>query len=187
MAPLYAGASLVLSVLEAAASDVGFLYPKADRVPRAVLKEAYAAQKVFGRAYEYLDGCSLNGRAWCMQERILAPRALHFGRQQRFWECDTCFTSEAGDVVHGDGSAHVAASFMIFRKSLRTAPSSDLPWTFWYRTVEEYTKRRLTVGLDKLIAVAGVAAALKRMAPRPTYVAGLWRDDLAAGLIWGAE
>lgn len=29
----------------------------------------------------------LNLRAWVLQERILSPRVLHFGRDQLFWEC----------------------------------------------------------------------------------------------------
>jgi len=29
----------------------------------------------------------LNQRAWVLQERVLSPRVLHFGRRQLFWEC----------------------------------------------------------------------------------------------------
>jgi hypothetical protein len=31
----------------------------------------------------------LHKRAWVVQERLLAPRVLHFGREQLFWECHT--------------------------------------------------------------------------------------------------
>ena len=31
----------------------------------------------------------VNTRAWVVQERLLAPRTLHFGRDQLFWECRT--------------------------------------------------------------------------------------------------
>lgn len=187
MASLYAGATLVLSVLEAPSSDVGFLHLETERVLSAEVNEEYTVQKVFGRVYEYLDECPLNTRAWCMQERVLAPRVLHFGRQQMFWECDSCFTSEVGDRWSGESTGHVAASFMALRKRMRTAPLAWSPWEHWYRLVEEYTTRSLTVGTDKLVAVAGVATSLKRREPTPTYVAGLWREDLAAGLIWGAK
>ncbi|KAK0702794.1 heterokaryon incompatibility protein-domain-containing protein [Lasiosphaeris hirsuta] len=30
---------------------------------------------------------ALNKRAWVLQERLLSPRVLHFGRNQVFWEC----------------------------------------------------------------------------------------------------
>ena len=32
----------------------------------------------------------LNGRGWVLQERLLAPRTLHFGREQLFWERREC-------------------------------------------------------------------------------------------------
>jgi hypothetical protein len=35
-----------------------------------------------------LSSAPLNTRAWVVQERILAPRVLHFGRNQLFWECN---------------------------------------------------------------------------------------------------
>lgn len=32
-------------------------------------------------------GSPLTRRAWCMQERLLAPRVLHFAKDQILWEC----------------------------------------------------------------------------------------------------
>ena len=32
----------------------------------------------------------LGGRGWVLQERLLAPRTLNFGREQLFWECREC-------------------------------------------------------------------------------------------------
>ncbi|KAK1963005.1 hypothetical protein LY78DRAFT_562375, partial [Colletotrichum sublineola] len=60
----------------------------------------------------------------------------------------------------------------------------------WYQLVEEYTTRKLTFGADKLPALAGLAALFKSLLHSnslPTYVAGLWREDIANGLIWGAK
>ena len=34
-----------------------------------------------------LMNAPLHHRAWVLQERILAPRILHFGSKQLFWEC----------------------------------------------------------------------------------------------------
>jgi hypothetical protein len=36
----------------------------------------------------------LNRRGWVLQERILSPRLIHFGREQLFWECRESFTCE---------------------------------------------------------------------------------------------
>jgi hypothetical protein len=48
---------------------------------------------------ENLSDAPLNRRAWVIQERLLAPRVLHFGREQLFWEChmlDACETYPKG-------------------------------------------------------------------------------------------
>jgi Heterokaryon incompatibility protein (HET) len=34
-----------------------------------------------------LSRAHLNRRGWVVQERLLAPRVLHFGQKQLFWEC----------------------------------------------------------------------------------------------------
>ena len=36
----------------------------------------------------------LNKRAWVVQERLLSPRILHYGRNQLFWECQELFACE---------------------------------------------------------------------------------------------
>jgi hypothetical protein len=35
-----------------------------------------------------LDGSDLLNRGWVLQERLLAPRILHFGHSQLYWECN---------------------------------------------------------------------------------------------------
>jgi Heterokaryon incompatibility protein (HET) len=35
----------------------------------------------------HLDNYPLGRRAWVVQEKFLAPRILHFGKNQLFWEC----------------------------------------------------------------------------------------------------
>jgi hypothetical protein len=35
-----------------------------------------------------VDDTPLNKRAWVLQERIMAQRILHFGKNQLFWECE---------------------------------------------------------------------------------------------------
>ncbi|PNP80891.1 hypothetical protein FNYG_05706 [Fusarium nygamai] len=39
---------------------------------------------------------TLSSRAWTLQERLLSPRVLHFGREQMYWECKHCFIAEDG-------------------------------------------------------------------------------------------
>lgn len=55
------------------------------------------------RTYDYfdsdlflndIDAAPLLGRAWVVQERLLAPRTLHFAVSQVFWECKAKFACE---------------------------------------------------------------------------------------------
>ncbi|KAK2029232.1 HET-domain-containing protein, partial [Colletotrichum zoysiae] len=192
MASVYAGATVVISALEAASSNVGFLNPEGGRAPVANLNQNYAVQKLFPHAYDYLQGCPLNSRAWCTQERLLARRVMHFGREQMFWECDGWFITESNDDFAGEGTGHAAAILIQLRKQIGNTTEYGIDDEFWFRLVEEYTTRKLTVSTDKLPALAGVAALVKSFGLRdgngsPTYVAGLWREDIARGLIWGAK
>ncbi|KAI0378548.1 HET-domain-containing protein [Hypomontagnella monticulosa] len=187
MFSVYAGAAVTISVLDVAASTLGFLKP--DRVPLAVINDGYAIQKVFPELNDYLIDCPLNSRGWCMQERLLAPRLLHFGQEQMFWECFTEFKCEDGRTFTGDSDGHVMAEFMRIRKRIgvSTSQGTELEWEAWYQLLEEYTTRNFTVSTDKLPAMDGAAALFKSTKTTATYVAGLWKEDIARGLLWCAN
>jgi hypothetical protein len=51
------------------------------------------------------DESPLSRRGWCLQERVLTPRTLHFGTEQMFWECRTMQEPEglpAEEQYYGD-------------------------------------------------------------------------------------
>ncbi|KAI1086610.1 HET-domain-containing protein [Rostrohypoxylon terebratum] len=191
MSSVYAGATIVLSALDSPASTAGFLKP--DRVPLATVNAEYGVQKVLPGLNEYLEACPLVTRGWCMQERLLAPRILHFGREQLFWECRSLFRAEDGQEFTGDGGAHVTALFVRTRKRIGVASArgEQVDWKDWYQLLEEYTTRHFTVSTDKLPALAGAASLFRRANAKDgagaTYIAGLWKEDLARGLLWCAH
>lgn len=37
--------------------------------------------------HQEITGAKLCGRGWVFQERLLAPRVLHFAKRQLWWEC----------------------------------------------------------------------------------------------------
>ncbi|KAL5363454.1 hypothetical protein BJX96DRAFT_155746 [Aspergillus floccosus] len=53
----------------------------------------------------------------------------------------------------------------------------------WFDLIERYSTRHLTYPLDKLPALAGIAARASR-ATGDRYVAGHWRSYLLRGLLW---
>lgn len=127
----------------------------------------------------------LNLRAWVLQERLLSPRAVHFGPRQVLWECHEFDPSESNrhglpavtkvlrnivrfkDIDSGTATRHPLQS-----ESLGTAP-----YGAWNRIVQAYTRCGLTKKQDKLVALAGIA---KHMASKldDQYVAGMWRRTL---------
>ncbi|KAI1407405.1 HET-domain-containing protein [Hypoxylon sp. FL1857] len=187
MSSVFAGATVVISALDAPTSTSGFL--KQDRIPSAAINDEYAIQKMLPRINDYLLTCPLIRRGWCMQERLLAQRLLHFGKEQMFWECQTQLMSEDGRKYSDEFNTHVMAEFMKIRirMGISIAQGTELEWRTWYQLLEEYTRRSFSVSTDKLPALAGAAALFKSTKSAATYVAGLWREDLVRGLLWVAH
>ena len=126
------------------------------------------------------------GRAWTMQERVLARRALIFHDRGVSWICSghTPVASE----LSGDASQRKLAG------ALTTGSAGLLIGEFgpdptppkleaWLEFVEEYTARAITYNSDRLLAIAGLAELLRDKFSC-AYLAGLWHDDIWAGLLW---
>ncbi|KAI1078310.1 heterokaryon incompatibility protein-domain-containing protein [Whalleya microplaca] len=133
-------------------------------------------------------------RGWTLQERELSPRILHFTRMYVIWECHeyVCFYLRplrpwsTPRVQLGDlGNSTYLWRFRCFDRSSRANRSRERNWYFetWRRMVEDYSTRRLTLATDKLPAIAGLADAVQEVV-KSDYLAGLWRDDLIAGMLW---
>jgi len=59
----------------------------------------------FGAFLDPVADEPLNARAWTLQERILAPRVLHYGSKQMFWECKEGLLAE-------DGCRYTSAAYL---------------------------------------------------------------------------
>lgn len=146
-------------------------------------------------------------RSWVVQERLLAPRTLHSGSKQVFWECREpicCEMHPQGvycyevDIDYGDGGTQEAdrnPNHPFLWKQLLDAPSrrhhSD-PYkqlfVDWDRMTPYYASRKLTVANDKLVAISGLAndmkTRLQQLRPGPhRYLASLWEETLMASLV----
>jgi len=121
---------------------------------------------------DQVENSPLCRRAWVVQERILAPRTLHFGGTQMFWECNNLAACESIP----DGSECVSV-----KKTL-----SSFPGNVWQFIVEQYCKASLSHTSDKLVAIAGIAKFLQVLDPRQydDYFAGLWRKDIEKQMLW---
>jgi hypothetical protein len=147
------------------------------------------------------------GRAWIVQERLLARRILHFGTTQVFWEClteDCCETFPDGiplptkastsfllkQAYHRLKMGNNDKSFTGERFSHLATDSELLRFTIlWAVVVTDYTRCTLTYSSDKLIAIAGLAQDIlnefrDRIAIPVEYLAGIWSTHFLAMLLW---
>ncbi|KAK0714193.1 heterokaryon incompatibility protein-domain-containing protein, partial [Lasiosphaeria miniovina] len=138
-------------------------------------------------------------RGWVLQERWLAPRVLHFGKQEVVFECAETTACECGgaakDLIEqiglGAGFAAIRSTTTARHGLLRRRTHLEhLPWD---ELVPMYSALALTVPTDRLTAVSGMAAAVYAKFAANTggpvvsgvsYLAGLWRHTLPRDMAW---
>ncbi|KAJ4213559.1 hypothetical protein NW759_010979 [Fusarium solani] len=133
-------------------------------------------------------------RGWVLQETMLAPRTLYFTQEQLIWHCRTCGRVEADRNPMFSASlplnwTNPKAFISLNGASMPAAVSSedtDQPpdaHGAWLRIVIDFCGRKLTYADDLFPAISGLAREVHRMTG-DTYCAGLWRGDIARGLMW---
>ncbi|CAK4035022.1 Hypothetical predicted protein [Lecanosticta acicola] len=139
----------------------------------------------------------LYARGWVMQERMLAPRIVHFQRRQVFWQCPSLTACEAmprglSTVVEDERKDELRWRQLLHRlegSCLSKDDQADLN-EVWRVAVESYTNCNLTKNQDKLMAVAGIAKKFLSVLKDPAtgkqeqYYAGLWGFQFAEQLAW---
>ncbi|KAI0145545.1 heterokaryon incompatibility protein-domain-containing protein [Xylariaceae sp. FL1272] len=124
----------------------------------------------------------LNTRAWALQEAVLSPRMVSFGREQWLWKCASRFTTEDGLIDRPRSEGEVTNhSSLVFKQN--SVESGHGYLSQWYRLVADYSRRKLSYQNDKLKAIAGLADIYAKHTGYE-YIAGLWAEDLATGLMW---
>ncbi|PMD59555.1 HET-domain-containing protein [Hyaloscypha bicolor E] len=133
-----------------------------------------------------LDSSALLKRGWVFQERLLAPRIIHLGTDQLYWECDSLQACET--IPLGIGMTFGSVKRMVspsIPSEVRQDHKSRMEST-WDSIIFSYTACDLTKPKDKLIALSGVAnryAAIHNLNCN-TYFAGHWRHALPRSLLW---
>ncbi|KAF4452206.1 hypothetical protein F53441_4946 [Fusarium austroafricanum] len=141
----------------------------------------------------------LSRRAWALQELLLSPKTLVFGRKQMVWSCCTTEASETFPLGLDPKFAtplNEAASLLHLRQRLmKISKADELPSEFWSDFIPRFTKANLTVGSDTLVALQGLVERIIKkvdksqdsagMRPKLDYAAGLWRDrNFQRSLLW---
>ncbi|KAL9599825.1 MAG: hypothetical protein Q9219_003611 [cf. Caloplaca sp. 3 TL-2023] len=189
MADVYGGAIFTISSLSSPNAETGFLRERRlGAIPIGTITLSYGTWRdpltVYIRKQprglrQEFSHAELSKRAWPLQERILSPAVLHYGRDQLLWECNTDhLTSETGETETESG--------VVVRLSDKTgAPHKSGPQDLWDCIVDDFTHRQLSVPSDRLRALSGLASKLRKDGTRyGRYVAGLWESDLDFQLLW---
>lgn len=196
MASIYRNSTLTISALDSEAPDVGFLRPRAQKSlmvgPNTVI---HGFRQGFSDAME--DNI-LTTRGWCMQERLLSPAVLHFGRDQMYWECCSSTLEEnrgsSAWNYKGYGPCSISYDSWNRRTPAFTSARKEFhvsgPGSCWAIAVEEYSHRSVTFRRDKLAAIAGVAKLARPAEGEYSYIAGHFMGgghDILSSLFWSAR
>ncbi|VUC24993.1 unnamed protein product [Clonostachys rosea] len=134
----------------------------------------------------------LNERGWVLQERILAPRTLHFAENQLAWECHTMDACE----MYPDRLPRALENLLsrvklidadAYRQWLTTwrkyDPANHVGYDVWGRIIRLYGGTQLTKEADRLVAISGLAKRMRSILD-DEYLAGLWARHLPYQLVW---
>ncbi len=125
----------------------------------------------------------LSRRAWTLQECSLARRLLLYSGNEVFWHCQQKSSMSTHPSYAGRPDALSPINMnRTFRRVSETQLSPD--WLrYWFKVVEDYTRRQMSDPADSLNALAGMANQLGAMTGQ-RYIHGLWDKFLPEGLLW---
>lgn len=132
-------------------------------------------------------------RSWCLQERLISPRVLNYGRWPT-WRCAKAQETDGSWYIGSDptiGKADEIARLLL--RLTRDGSGANIDhFTLnkllraWYGVVNDYTQRHLSDPLDRLPAIDGIASSISQVTGM-NYIAGLWRENLLHDLTWYAD
>lgn len=133
----------------------------------------------------------LHKRGWTFQERLLSPRTLHFAHDQVYWECIDRRLSEATPYSELRMPDPLYDWYSLSSRSVKEIYTELLyegdvhrALEVWSKLVVAYSRRHLTYGSDKLLALSRIANGMARTFKPEDYLAGLWRQGLPVSLLW---
>ncbi|TEY43456.1 hypothetical protein BOTCAL_0370g00050 [Botryotinia calthae] len=132
--------------------------------------------------------CPLFGRAWVLQESILAARTLIYSPVGMHFRCrmsqrsDEDPAKDAGDLDIFVGSKLATFPYLALLKGQQRFYSPQAI-DIWYQLLEIYSGKQILHRKDKLPAVSGLAYQLGSIIG-DTYLAGLWARDFPQALCW---
>jgi hypothetical protein len=200
---VYAHSSCNIAASASAGPEGGLFRAREPRDVRPGLVEVGATKS--GRKTFYLTDTNymarhisgpLDRRGWVFQERLLAPRVLHFTEHQIIWECFTenkCEAFPKGIPFHQPlkrfdsifGISNFQQQQQQQQQQQKQLLITDSAFQKWKTLVNQYTKCIFTYPDDKLNAFSGMVT-LYQGETEDKCLAGLWKSRLSEGLNWYA-
>lgn len=195
MCDVYENAHLTLAGASTTSSTTGLFFSPRD-VTIIGCDNEHGQYKIHAREppIHYQNAFPLLTRGWVMQETLLSPRTLFFGRHELLWHCrgtKSCqCTAGATDYVKALMGIGEFSDFVKLPKSdLQSQQYTQLnPVAQWHELVAVYSKTKLSFQSDKLAAIHGIVEYLRPLrTPDAEYLAGLWSDSLVSDLLWSIK
>jgi hypothetical protein len=210
MAQIYQNASLTIVAACATSSAEGFLEvidgtPPALEIPVGCNNGEIGTLSLLP-TYQSPRHEALHDRAWTLQEIILSPRLLIFGKDCVGWKCTSadygmyrwtdwngyCASTGLTTIRVGRKGEITRPRISVYSPDITTYRSSQqaerLPQIFriWKDLIKDYSTRSLTKEEDKLNAIAGIVTYFQEHM-NDVYLAGLWTKHLLQELSWKIE
>jgi hypothetical protein len=125
-----------------------------------------------------IEKAPLLKRAWVVQERVLAPRVLHFAEGKLFWECNQQRACE----TYPQKMPSFGAPEELIRPDSNWL-SMGGKYEMWKSIVGTYSGAQLTKLEDKEAAIYGVIEVLEKKFD-DTCVVELWAGSILSQLLW---
>jgi hypothetical protein len=157
-------------------------FPHNGPAPPATIPDRYTWNCITYETTKVKEASHLSSRAWTLQERLLPPRTLCFGRDQIAWECRQGSAYETLPDMFSERNTRMSPRNFFALLEVNPLDDAGNIWS-WFFIVEDYARRKLTLSRDKLVAISGVARIIAPMYGTD-YVAGLWVRNLLRLLVW---
>jgi hypothetical protein len=191
MASIYFEAWVVVAATQAGDSTSGFLRQRKEPLSIHVRKYGSTIFEVNARQIGNYD-CEMRPefgryplfqRAWCLQERLLACRIIHFLPEEIYYECQAKQTGEGGALPAREFRRPTSP----FRSLMQAQDVEGCRGLYfglmWACIVRDFSALGLTYKRDTLPALSGLARSIGHLNPGK-YIAGIWEKDVSYQLGW---
>ncbi|KAI8654319.1 HET domain-containing protein [Fusarium sp. Ph1] len=115
-------------------------------------------------------------RGWCLQERVLSRRVLHWTLSGLFKECRMTHP-----LIESDQPKEMEKELV--RHHILSLSKREALGEAWCELVRDYSNMKLSFASDRMVAISGVATLLSRK-HHDDYFYGAFRSSLAECLLW---